>query len=363
MDPPYSAASARKCTCIHLYTQTGGPHKGLHLRALLIDHDRACSSALWSLQEAHSVALPGLFESRSLNRSPALGDSTSGWNRSNITNGLGIAGRMVNDLRELEPDAWVFWQPVEDTYKQEKADKGWGSIYVDFDCNYEGRVPLSHPTPLSRSLSHSSQKSERASRYKGWEVREGWHAKGDRLINRSPSHLSSARPRASLAAAQFAELGAGFLEGRRKLAHLCFVRFFLGLLVQVLKDGCNYRLHLGGRHRFDGPDGVGCAVRGRLARVLRNTGCGDANAVTGFRGGQLLLRGTGGCRGNKPGSDQDSGEFLHGSLSGRRPFDCNQSRGPATHRRPRSSPVSSPVGHKTTPTRRCRSLLTVTAGK
>jgi hypothetical protein len=75
---------------------------------------------------------------------PALGDSTSGWDRSNITNGLGIAGRMVNDLRELEPDAWVFWQPVEDTYKQEKGDKGWGSIYVDFDCNYAGREGFSN---------------------------------------------------------------------------------------------------------------------------------------------------------------------------------------------------------------------------
>nr|WP_308113597.1 discoidin domain-containing protein [Arthrobacter sp. ISL-30] len=75
---------------------------------------------------------------------PALGDSTSGWDRSNITNGLGIASRMVNDLRELEPDAWVFWQPVEDTYKQEKGDKGWGSIYVDFDCNYDGREGFSN---------------------------------------------------------------------------------------------------------------------------------------------------------------------------------------------------------------------------
>ncbi|WP_332762326.1 discoidin domain-containing protein [Pseudarthrobacter sp.] len=75
---------------------------------------------------------------------PVLGDSTSGWDRSNITNGLGIAGRMVNDLRELEPDAWVFWQPVEDTYKQEKGDKGWGSIYIDFDCNYEGREGFSN---------------------------------------------------------------------------------------------------------------------------------------------------------------------------------------------------------------------------
>ncbi|MFF1830273.1 discoidin domain-containing protein [Paenarthrobacter sp. NPDC058040] len=75
---------------------------------------------------------------------PALGDSTSGWDRSNITNGLGIASRMVNDLRELEPNAWVFWQPVEDTYKQEKGDKGWGSIYVDFDCNYAGREGYSN---------------------------------------------------------------------------------------------------------------------------------------------------------------------------------------------------------------------------
>ncbi|MFK0009149.1 glycoside hydrolase [Paenarthrobacter sp. NPDC090520] len=75
---------------------------------------------------------------------PALGDSTSGWDRSNITNGLGIASRMVNDLRELEPNAWVFWQPVEDTYKQEKADKGWGSIYVDFDCDYAGREGYSN---------------------------------------------------------------------------------------------------------------------------------------------------------------------------------------------------------------------------
>lgn len=75
---------------------------------------------------------------------PALGDTTGGWDRSNINNGLGIAGRMVNDLRELEPEAWVFWQPVEDTYKQEHGNGGWGSIYVDFDCNYEGRVGSSN---------------------------------------------------------------------------------------------------------------------------------------------------------------------------------------------------------------------------
>jgi hypothetical protein len=70
---------------------------------------------------------------------PALGDTTGAWDRSNINNGLGIAGHMVDDLRELEPGGWVFWQPVEDTYKQEKGNGGWGSIYVDFDCNYAGR--------------------------------------------------------------------------------------------------------------------------------------------------------------------------------------------------------------------------------
>jgi hypothetical protein len=75
---------------------------------------------------------------------PALGDTTGAWDRSNINNGLGIAGRMVDDLRELEPGGWVFWQPVEDTYKQEHGNGGWGSIYVDFDCNYEGREGFSN---------------------------------------------------------------------------------------------------------------------------------------------------------------------------------------------------------------------------
>jgi hypothetical protein len=28
--------------------------------------------------------------------------------------GLGMARQMVDDLRELEPTAWAFWQPVED---------------------------------------------------------------------------------------------------------------------------------------------------------------------------------------------------------------------------------------------------------
>ncbi|MDL5200123.1 glycoside hydrolase [Streptomyces sp. ALI-76-A] len=51
--------------------------------------------------------------------------------------GLGIATRMVEDMRELEPSAWVFWQPVEDARPQAAAGKNWGSIHVPFDCTAE----------------------------------------------------------------------------------------------------------------------------------------------------------------------------------------------------------------------------------
>ncbi|MEU8234293.1 glycoside hydrolase [Actinoplanes sp. NPDC048967] len=53
--------------------------------------------------------------------------------------GLGMAQQMVDDLRELEPSAWVFWQPVED-YDNMKpggesaAGANWGSIQLPFTC-------------------------------------------------------------------------------------------------------------------------------------------------------------------------------------------------------------------------------------
>ncbi|GAA3958957.1 glycoside hydrolase [Actinoplanes auranticolor] len=53
--------------------------------------------------------------------------------------GLGMAQRIVDDLRELEPSAWVFWQPVED-YDNMKpggesaAGANWGSIQLPFGC-------------------------------------------------------------------------------------------------------------------------------------------------------------------------------------------------------------------------------------
>ncbi|MGW0519221.1 RICIN domain-containing protein [Crossiella sp. NPDC003009] len=48
--------------------------------------------------------------------------------------GLGIATRMVEDIRELEPTAWVLWQPIEDAGPQVSAGKNWGSIHVPFTC-------------------------------------------------------------------------------------------------------------------------------------------------------------------------------------------------------------------------------------
>jgi ricin-type beta-trefoil lectin protein/glycosyl hydrolase family 30 len=54
--------------------------------------------------------------------------------------GLGMAQHMVDDLRELEPDAWMFWQPVEDFDNMKpggESAKGanWGAIQLRFDCS------------------------------------------------------------------------------------------------------------------------------------------------------------------------------------------------------------------------------------
>ena len=65
--------------------------------------------------------------------------SGRGFNVTNIDNGIGMAGRVADDLRELEPRAWVLWQPVEDLYNMERVEKtNWGSVFIDFDCNADG---------------------------------------------------------------------------------------------------------------------------------------------------------------------------------------------------------------------------------
>ncbi|THV40128.1 RICIN domain-containing protein [Glycomyces buryatensis] len=61
------------------------------------------------------------------------GSWTSGQDYESMESGLGIASRITDDIRELEPSAWVLWQPIEN------ADLGhnWGSIHVSFDCDAE----------------------------------------------------------------------------------------------------------------------------------------------------------------------------------------------------------------------------------
>jgi O-glycosyl hydrolase len=58
---------------------------------------------------------------------------TDGQDYTSMENGLGIATRITDDLRELEPSAWVLWQPVEDR----NEGHSWGSIQLPFDCTAE----------------------------------------------------------------------------------------------------------------------------------------------------------------------------------------------------------------------------------
>ncbi|MEV0616767.1 RICIN domain-containing protein [Nonomuraea sp. NPDC050404] len=61
----------------------------------------------------------------------------SGTSYTSMDSGLGIATRIVDDLRELEPKAWVFWQPIEDSIPQQAGGGNWGSIHIPFDCTAE----------------------------------------------------------------------------------------------------------------------------------------------------------------------------------------------------------------------------------
>jgi O-glycosyl hydrolase len=65
--------------------------------------------------------------------------SSTGQDFESMESGLGSAHQIVNDLRELEPSAWVFWQPVEDYDNMapggESPEGGnWGEIQIPFSC-------------------------------------------------------------------------------------------------------------------------------------------------------------------------------------------------------------------------------------
>ncbi|WP_166844005.1 RICIN domain-containing protein [Isoptericola sp. BMS4] len=65
--------------------------------------------------------------------------SSTGQDFESMESGLGSAQHIVDDLRELEPSAWVFWQPVEDYDNMapggESPEGGnWGEIQIPFSC-------------------------------------------------------------------------------------------------------------------------------------------------------------------------------------------------------------------------------------
>ncbi len=60
-----------------------------------------------------------------------------------ISGGLGLAQKITDDLRKLQPDAYVLWQEVEDYYNMEQPtprgeNLNWGSVFIDFDCEWIG---------------------------------------------------------------------------------------------------------------------------------------------------------------------------------------------------------------------------------
>ena len=58
-----------------------------------------------------------------------------GHDYTSMDSGLGMAQHIIDDIRELEPSAWVLWQPIEDTDNQvAEGNLQWGSIHVPFDC-------------------------------------------------------------------------------------------------------------------------------------------------------------------------------------------------------------------------------------
>ena len=63
----------------------------------------------------------------------------TGQSFTNMDPGLGIAERVIDDLRELEPRAWLLWQAIEDynnmTPGAESPDgMNWGVVQIPFDC-------------------------------------------------------------------------------------------------------------------------------------------------------------------------------------------------------------------------------------
>ena len=59
-----------------------------------------------------------------------------------MDSGLGIAERVIDDLRELEPRAWLLWQAIEDYNNMKPGGESpngmnWGVVQIPFDCGQQ----------------------------------------------------------------------------------------------------------------------------------------------------------------------------------------------------------------------------------
>ncbi|KAI9332036.1 hypothetical protein DFJ73DRAFT_799659 [Zopfochytrium polystomum] len=58
-----------------------------------------------------------------------------------MNSGLGMAQHIVDDIRLLEPTAWVLWQPIEDRWNMvREGNLQWGEIHVPFNCTASSTV-------------------------------------------------------------------------------------------------------------------------------------------------------------------------------------------------------------------------------
>ena len=114
------------------------------------------------------------------------GDS---WNPNSIENGLGMATRITDDLRELDPESWVLWQPVEDLYNMELGEKkNWGSVFIDFDCNADG----DSARRIADGAADPSCRTEVNSKYNTIRNFTHYIEPGDRIIPTSDGKTTSA---------------------------------------------------------------------------------------------------------------------------------------------------------------------------
>lgn len=88
---------------------------------------------------AHAYDTTGRAELRSLARESARplvmsevdGHGTSPHDHAGIVPALVLAGQIVDDLRDLQPQRWTFWQAVEDESGMRDSNGNWGLIHAD----------------------------------------------------------------------------------------------------------------------------------------------------------------------------------------------------------------------------------------